>query len=152
MSYREILNIAFSIAIKTHAGQLDKQGKPYINHAHKVAGRCKTLPAKIVGFLHDALEDCPEWTPGRLIDRGIPKSLVDVVVILTHLKNETYDAYIERVKTHPVAIEVKLSDLKHNMDWTRNKVGITTKDVERTIKYHRAYVELYNCLDKEDEE
>lgn len=32
------------------------------------------------------------------------------------------------------------------MDWTRNKTGITPEDIERTIKYHRHYVELYNCL------
>lgn len=66
--------------------------------------------------------------------------------ILTRSKCEKYDAYIERIKTDPLAIEVKLADLKHNMDGTRNKTGITPEDIERTIKYHRHYVELYNCL------
>ena len=71
---------------------------------------------------------------------------LDVVVLLTRSKNEKYESYIERIKTNPIAIEVKLSDLKHNMDWTRNKIGITPKDIERTIKYHGYYVELYKCL------
>ena len=146
MELREILNIAYSIAIDAHRGQTDKQGKPYFNHVLKVSQRCKTLSSKIVGMLHDVLEDCPSYTRTKLINAGIPEDLVDVVVLLTRTKNEKYESYIERIKTNPIAVEVKLSDLKHNMDWTRNKVGITPKDIERTIKYHSYYVELYKCL------
>ena len=147
---KEILNIANVIAIEAHTGQVDKTGKPYFQHALTVSKRCKTLEGKIVGFLHDVLEDCPSWSPTKLIERGIPAYLVDVVLLLTHEKSETYDAYIDRVMTNKLAVEVKISDLKHNMDLTRNKTGLTPKDIERTIKYHRNYVKLYKFLSTHD--
>ena len=146
MTLLEIYNKAYSIALEAHLGQVDKQGKPYFNHVLKVSKRCKTLEGQIVGILHDVLEDCKNWNALKLIEAGIPASLVETLKILTRLKCEKYDTYIERIKTDPLAIEVKLADLKHNMDWTRNKTGITPEDIERTIKYHRHYVELYNCL------
>lgn len=146
MTLLEIYNKAYSIALEAHLGQVDKQGKPYFNHVLKVSKRCKTLEGQIVGILHDVLEDCKEWTPVRLIESGIPAKLVETLKILTRLKCEKYETYIDRIKTDPLAIEVKLADLKHNMDWTRNKTGITSDDIERTIKYHRHYVELYKCL------
>ena len=146
MTLLEIYNKAYSIALEAHLGQVDKQGKPYFNHVLKVSKRYKTLEGQIVGILHDVLEDCKEWTPVRLIESGIPAKLVETLKILTRLKCEKYETYIDRIKTDPLAIEVKLADLKHNMDWTRNKTGITPDDIERTIKYHRHYVELYKCL------
>lgn len=146
MTLLEIYNKAYSIALEAHLGQVDKQGKPYFNHVLKVSKRCKTLEGQIVGILHDVLEDCKNWNTLKLIEAGIPASLVETLKILTRLKCEKYETYIERIKTDPLAIEVKLADLKHNMDWTRNKTGITPEDIERTIKYHRHYVELYNCL------
>ena len=146
MTLLEVYNKAYSIALEAHLGQVDKQGKPYFNHVLKVSKRCKTLEGQIVGILHDVLEDCKDWTPVKLIEAGIPAKLVETLKILTRSKCEKYETYIERIKTDPLAIEVKLSDLKHNMDWTRNKVGITAEDIERTIKYHKHYVELYKCL------
>ena len=147
---KDILNIANNIAIKAHVGQVDKTGKPYFQHALAVSKRCKTLEGKIVGFLHDVLEDCPSWSPTMLIESGIPAYLVEVVQILTHSKKETYDDYIDRIMINRIAVEVKISDLKHNMDLSRNKVGLTDKDIERTLKYHRNYVKLYKYLQEND--
>lgn len=147
MTKRKILNLAFTIAIEAHQGQFDKQGKPYINHVLKVSNRCKSLDAKIVGMLHDVIEDCPEFTAEVLIKKGIPKYLIDIVELVTKYPGMSYEQYKDRVKSHKTAIEVKLSDLKHNMDLTRNKVGLTESEIQRTIRYHKFYVELYKLLD-----
>lgn len=147
MTKREILNLAYTIALEAHRGQFDKQGKPYINHVLKVSNRCKTMDGKIVGMLHDVIEDCKDFTAEILINRGIPEYLVNIVLLVTKIPGETYDEYKLKVKSHKTAIEVKLSDLKHNMDLTRNKVGLTEKEITRTIRYHKLYVELYQLLD-----
>ena len=153
MTLREQLNIAYTIALEAHHGQFDKQGKPYINHVLKVSNRCKTRKEKICGMLHDVLEDCYDkgFTENYLSSKGIDDELIEVVKLVTKWPGQTYEEYKERVKSNKIAIGVKLSDLKHNMDLTRNKVGLTEKEIERTIKYHKLYVELYRALDDDDE-
>lgn len=148
-SLREQLNLAYTIALEAHSGQFDKQGKPYINHVLKVSNRCKSMRGKIVGFLHDVIEDCSEkgFTAEYLIERGIDPDLVRVVKLVTKTPGQSYEDYKSAVKSDTLAIEVKLSDLKHNMDLTRNKVGLTEKEITRTIRYHKFYVELYHTLD-----
>lgn len=146
MTKREILNIAFTIALKAHSGQFDKQGKPYINHVLKVSNRCKSMDAKIVGMLHDVLEDT-DFTEQMMIEAGIPLELVYVVKLLTKRPGLSYEDYVNNVKSNKIATEVKLSDLKHNMDLTRNKTGLTQKEIERTIRYHALYVDLYRIID-----
>jgi len=57
---------------------------------------------------------------------------------VTKQENEDYDAFINRVKINPLAIKVKLNDLRDNIDITR-LVHITEKDRERLNKYLKAY-------------
>ena len=53
--------------------------------------------------------------------------------------------YEQEVFPKPLAIKVKLNDLRDNMDITR-LVHITEKDTERLNKYLKAYQELKACL------
>ena len=94
----------------------------------------------MAGILHDIVEDT-HFTFEDLLREGIPAEIVDAVRCLTKIENETYDMFIERVKTNPIAIAVKLNDLRDNMDITRLP-EITDKDIARLCKYHRAYSEL----------
>ena len=56
-------------------------------------------------------------------------------------EDEDYDHFIARVKTNPLAVKVKLNDLKDNMDITRLE-EVTEKDLTRLNKYIRAYRQL----------
>lgn len=51
------INKALEIATNAHKGQFDKVGKEYINHPITVSSMCKSNEAKIVGLLHDVVED-----------------------------------------------------------------------------------------------
>ena len=101
----------------------------------------KTVEEKIVGVLHDVVEDS-EWTFEMLEKEGMPKEVVDALKCVTKLsEDEDYDHFIARVKTNPLAVKVKLNDLKDNMDITR--LGkVTEKDLPRLNKYIRAYKQL----------
>jgi len=51
-------NRALAVATKAHAGQIRKNGEPYINHCVRVAkGFDEIERAKVVAVLHDVLED-----------------------------------------------------------------------------------------------
>ena len=141
MFLKIILDRAKTIATSAHKGQVDKAGKPYIEHPMRVMNMGKTVEEKIAGVLHDVVEDS-DWTFEMLEKEGIPKDVMDALRCVTKLsEDEDYDHFIERVKTNPLAVKVKLNDLKDNMDITR--LGeVTEKDLTRLNKYIRAYRQL----------
>ena len=55
------LNRAIEIATKAHERATDKYGSPYINHVTRVMNMGETNNEKIVGVLHDVIEDT-HWT------------------------------------------------------------------------------------------
>ena len=141
MFLKIILDRAKAIATSAHEGQVDKAGKPYIDHPMRVMNMGKTIEEKIAGVLHDVVEDS-DWTFEMLEKEGIPKDVMDALRCVTKLsEDEDYDHFIERVKTDPLAVKVKINDLKDNMDITR--LGeVTEKDLARLNKYIRAYRQL----------
>lgn len=141
MFLKIILDRAKAIATSAHEGQVDKAGKPYIEHPMRVMNMGKTVEEKIAGVLHDVVEDS-DWTFEMLEKEGIPKDVMDALRCVTKLsEDEDYDHFIERVKTNPLAVKVKINDLKDNMDITR--LGeVTEKDLARLNKYIRAYRQL----------
>jgi (p)ppGpp synthase/HD superfamily hydrolase len=131
------------IARIAHIGNYSSDGLPKICHMKAVATGVEGPFLKSIAWLHDVLEDCSDWTASRLLQEGVPESVVEVVSILTHNKeSESYDEYMKRVILNPTAVYVKLSDLRHNMDISRIKRPLTEKEWERTRKYHSYYVLL----------
>lgn len=136
----KILQHAIELATEAHKCQKDRAGKPYIGHITRVMKAGKTLEERMAGILHDIVEDT-DWTFEKLADEGIPPQVIDAVRCLTKLEGEDYGHFIERVKTNPIAVEVKLNDLRDNMDVTR-LAEITDEDIARLRKYRRAYGQL----------
>ena len=141
MFLKIILDRAKEIARTAHEGQVDKAGKPYIEHPMRVMNMGKSMEEKIAGVLHDVVEDS-EWTFEMLEKEGIPKDVMDALRCVTKLsEDEDYDHFIARVKTNQLAVKVKLNDLKDNMDITRLE-EVTEKDLARLNKYIRSYRQL----------
>ena len=108
-------DIAFQIAQQAHTGQVDKSGKPYIEHPLRVSAKFTQPTHQCVALLHDVLEDS-DYTSDDLRVAGISDEVIDAVVALTHLKNEPLDQYYERIKKNPLALTVKLADIEDNTD------------------------------------
>lgn len=135
------LSKAITLAIKAHEGQVDKSGMPYAGHIMRVMAAGRTVDEKIVGVLHDVVEDT-DWTFDALLNEGFPVHIVEALRCVTKLwDDEPYDNFIERVKTNPLAAAVKINDLTDNMDVRRYK-ELTDWDVKRLRKYLKAYQEL----------
>jgi len=138
---QQLLSKAISIALKAHEGQFDKAGMPYIGHVMRVMQAGKTEDEKIGGVLHDLVEDT-NWTFEMLLAEGFPTHIIDALRCVTKLSDdEPYNAFIQRIKTNPLAVAVKINDLTDNLD-VRRLQNITDQDVERLRKYHNAYQEL----------
>ena len=132
---------AIEIALNAHKEQTDKNGQPYILHVMRVGLRGRTENEKIVGILHDVVEDS-DWTFDKLAKEGFSETILSALECLTKKsEDEHYEEFIERVKKNPLAVSVKLNDLEDNMDIRRMEV-VQEKDVKRLNKYLKAYKEL----------
>ena len=135
------LERAIEIATEAHRGQLDKAGNDYIDHPLRVMAAGKSTDEKIVGVLHDVVEDS-DWTFERLAAEGFSDEVIEALKCVTKLSDsEPYDKFIARVKTNPLAVAVKLNDLSDNMD-IRRLPYLSDKDVKRLKKYLKAYKQL----------
>ena len=134
----EQLEIAIELAIKYHKGQIDKGGNPYILHPLEVMNNVNRMESKIVAVLHDIIEDT-ECTVNTLREWGIDEDAIESINTLTRKEGMSYMEYITEISYDFIATEVKLVDLKCNMDLSRLNRKITNKDLERNKKYMKAY-------------
>ena len=132
------LKRAIEIATEAHRGQFDKAGNEYIGHPLRVMTMGNTTEEKIIGVLHDVVEDSA-WTFEQLEAEGFSAEIIEALRCLTKLSDgEPYDKFIARIKHNPLALAVKLNDLTDNMD-IRRLPYLSDKDVKRLKKYLKAY-------------
>lgn len=135
------LQRAIEIATEAHKGQFDKAGNEYIDHPLRVMEMGKTEDEKIVGMLHDVIEDT-DWTFEALEAEGFSKEVIDALRCVTKVsEKENYDDFIDRVRKNPLAVAVKINDLTDNMD-IRRLPYLSDKDIKRLKKYLKAYKRL----------
>ena len=102
--------------------------------------------------MHDIIEDT-NISIKDLEDFGYSENIVKSITYLTKKKGEYYPDYIDRIinSLDICALNVKLADLKHNMDINRIK-NPTINDYERISKrYEPAYLKIKNKIDELEE-
>lgn len=115
-----LLTLANAIAVVAHGGAYRKGevGEPYINHVQRVSDKQLTWRGKVIGILHDVVEDTTV-TLETLIALGFPLDIVqDIAALSRHIYGqEEYDDYIARLcrEGSMDALRVKLADLQDNM-------------------------------------
>ncbi|KFE61067.1 HD domain-containing protein [Hyalangium minutum] len=134
------LEDAIALAVEAHRGQRDKAGQTYILHPLRVMMRLETEAERMAAILHDVVEDTP-YTLERLRELGYPEEVLGALDCLTKREGETYEAFIERVRPHPLARRVKLADLEDNMD-VRRLLTVGPKETERLARYRAAWARL----------
>lgn len=135
-----LIELALHRALKAYGGKVDKAGKPYILHPLRLAARLDDQISQSVALLHDVIEDS-DTTEDDLREEGFPESVISAVVALTRRKGESYEAFIDRVRVHPLARKIKLLDIEDNMNLLRLN-AVSENDLKRIAKYHRAWKRL----------
>lgn len=131
------IEIALQIALDAHQGQVDKANLPYILHPLRLMNKFKQTDLQIIALLHDVVEDS-DFTIENLRQSGFSELILEVIECLTKRENENYDGFIERIRKNAFATQVKIADIKDNLDLSRLSGELTAKDVERILKYHKA--------------
>jgi (p)ppGpp synthase/HD superfamily hydrolase len=138
MDMMHLVEKAIALAVAAHAGEVDKQGKPYILHPLRLMMQMETAEEMITAVLHDVIEDT-STTLEDLGQHGFPEVVLDALALLTHdTASTSYEEYVAAIKPNPLARKVKLADLAHNMD-IRRLPEMGMKDYGRLEKYRRAW-------------
>jgi len=133
------LDEAIALAVHAHRGQRDKRSEPYLLHVFRVMFSQSDETARIVGVLHDSLEDT-SLTLADLHAAGFSDEVCEAVDCLTRRDTEKYEDMITRVAANPLARRVKLGDLADNMDPKRRLDG--PEGAEHLAKYQAAWKRL----------
>jgi len=145
------LEKAIKIAVEAHIGQVDKGGNPYILHPLRVMLALGTEEERIVGVLHDVVEDCEGWTWERLRDQGCSDEIIEALQSVSKTPKEEaeyrslpedeklghYLEFIQRAKANKIGRNVKEADIRDNLDISRID-DITERDINRLNRYKKA--------------
>lgn len=145
----DLLYKTLELVIRVFDEKVDKGGMPYFNHLLKVYINVSDYQEKIVALLHDIVEDT-DINFDDLRDFGYNEEIINCLAYLTKKKGEYYPDYIDRIisSNNIHVLNVKLADLKHNMDITRIK-NPSVNDYERISKrYEPAYIKIKNIIDE----
>ena len=140
-----MLDRAIELAKIAHDGQVDKGGQPYIDHPLRVMNNVETIEEKIVGVLHDAVEDS-DLTLEDLRLSGFSDPIVEAIDTITKREGEKRKDYLNRVMDNPIALKVKIADMTDNADISRIP-NPTERDRERTRIYKKTIIKLQKKLE-----
>lgn len=135
------LHMAICLAQKYHNFQLDRSGKPYIEHLTAVMDQLVGEETKIAGILHDIVKDT-QMTLLELTKMGCPETITSALELVSHPPLFNEEQYLEMIKEivnskNQIAIDVKWADLTHNSDLSRIE-NRTESDIKRQAKYFKA--------------
>ena len=138
--YQALFDKAVSLVLEKHRGQVDKAGKPYYGHVIRVSQNLIDTKQKLVGLLHDIIEDT-DVTAEFLLQEGFPQEIVDGIVSVTRQEGEDYQDFVDRASRNEIGRYVKMADLEDNMNIFRLN-EITEEDRLRLNKYLKAWRKL----------
>ena len=150
MIYTEKTREAAILAHKAHNAQVDKSGFPYFLHLLLVADQAQTEDECVVALLHDICEDVSMDYLSEIREK-FGDTIADAVDAITKRKGqETHFEYIDRCKMNPLAAQVKLYDLHHNMTPQRVKMATSLKP-DLSIRYEKAQRIITDALKQHEQ-
>lgn len=106
----KIVYAAGLVAHKLHSGQMDKVGNDYFeSHLLKVASRGFDWKEKVVGFLHDASEDCNVTVEDvlRMLDAEISK-------VVDNPEENWWEEWMEDIDVYSCVVTHSITDEERN--------------------------------------
>lgn len=142
MIYTEMTKKALKLCFEAHKDQTDKSGMPYVFHPFHLAEQMQDEESTVVALLHDVVEDT-DYTLNDLKALGFCDKVIEVIALLTHEPEVSYEDYLRRIKTNELAKTVKYADIKHNSDKTR-----LDPDDTRAERWEKKYKRALEILEE----
>ena len=129
-------------AKKAYAGMTDEFGEPYLKRAIREHAGLYTENMLMVGLLQYVLKN-PKITPKKLIKEGIPKDVVDTIVILQQKEGEDFVQYVQRAATNPFA-----EHMLYQIIGQRLKISVLPELTSDQFQFFAQNLKAYHYLEK----
>lgn len=138
----DIVSRAKALAYRAHAGQVDKAGRPYIEHVARVAAAVNDDPvAEAVAWLHDVLEDCDDHYDHEIF-MEFPDYIYSAVYTLTRDPIVADEDYYYSIRWDLLTKRVKLADIADNSSEER----LALLDEKTAARLRRKYAKAIAAL------
>jgi len=138
----DMVSRAKALAHRAHAGQVDKAGRPYIEHVARVAAAVSDDPeAEAVAWLHDVIEDCDEHYIHEIF-MEFPDYIYSAVYTLTRDPIVADEDYYYSIRWDLLTKRVKLADIADNADEER----LALLDPKTANRLRRKYAKALAAL------
>lgn len=136
----DLVERAKDLAHRAHAGQVDKAGRPYIEHVARVAARVAgDDEAEAAAWAHDIREDSPAFSC-EVSELG--DEVLWACLLLDRGTIDNSREYYSRIRANPLALRVKLADIADNMDEAR----LALLDEATSNRLRRKYAKALEAL------
>ena len=98
-----------------HQEQTDQEGNPHYEYLNTLAEDCYFDEMKAVAYLQDAVEHQPDRISAGDIRRQFGDEIGDAVDAITRRPRESSEDYYVRLKQNPLALGVKMKDLRRRI-------------------------------------
>lgn len=115
MSTEEMVIQARELSKLIHQEQTDQEGNPHYEYLNALAGDCYFDEMKAVAYLQDAVEHQPDRISAGDIRRQFGDEIGDAVDAITRRPRESSEDYYVRLKQNPLALGVKMKDLRRRI-------------------------------------
>ena len=115
MSTEEMVIQARELSKLIHQEQTDQEGNPHYEYLNDLAEDCYFDEMKAVAYLQDAVEHQPDRISAGDIRRQFGDEIGDAVDAITRRPRERSEDYYVRLKQNPLALGVKMKDLRRRI-------------------------------------
>ena len=115
MSTEEMVIQARELSKLIHQEQTDQEGNPHYEYLNALAEDCYFDEMKAVAYLQDAVEHQPDRIGAGDIRRQFGDEIGDAVDAITRRPRESSEDYYVRLKQNPLALGVKMKDLRRRI-------------------------------------
>ncbi|NLD01956.1 MAG: guanosine-3',5'-bis(diphosphate) 3'-pyrophosphohydrolase [Clostridiales bacterium] len=115
MSTEEMVIQARELSKLIHQEQTDQEGNPHYEYLNALAEDCYFDEMKAVAYLQDAVEHQPDRISAGDIRRQFGDEIGDAVDAITRRPRERSEDYYVRLKQNPLALGVKMKDLRRRI-------------------------------------
>ena len=115
MSTEEMVIQARELSKLIHQEQTDQEGNPHYEYLNTLAEDCYFDEMKAVAYLQDAVEHQPDRISAGDIRRQFGDEIGDAVDAITRRPRESSEDYYVRLKQNPLALGVKMKDLRRRI-------------------------------------
>jgi hypothetical protein len=132
-NHDNLLQLATEIARNAFDGQDNHADPLEYEQIMVVVEQLESRDAKIVALLNFAMQ-YEQVNLDYFNNQEFPNQITEALYALRPLEAESYEEYLDRVMSNPIALQVKIVTMSHHLEQVKNQTPQTDDQTKQIIK------------------